>query len=89
MKLVAALLTLMLPMSAAVAQAPPPAPAQPPEPPGAAALQMRAYDRTKFCIYANNFYTEGAVVAQATRQMMCAKPQAGPATADLSWQPAR
>ena len=89
MRLAVALLACMLPMSTALAQTPPPSPAQLPEPPGAAALQMRAYDRAKFCIYASSFYTEGAVVAQATRQMMCAKAQAGPASSDLSWQPAR
>ena len=89
MRIAVAVLACIIPVSAAVAQTPPPAPAQPPEPPGAAALQMRAYDRAKFCIYASSFYTEGAVVAQATRQMACAKAQAGPASNDLSWQPAR
>lgn len=88
MKLAAAAMICMLPVSA-FAQTPPPVPAQPPEPPGSAAMQMRAYDRTKFCIYANSFYTEGAVVAQATRQMTCTRPQNGPPTNDLSWQPAR
>ena len=88
MRLAAAMLSCLIPMGAA-AQTPPPAPAQPPEPPGAALLQMRAYDRTKFCIYASSFYTEGAVVAQATRQMACSKAQGSPASNDLSWQPAR
>ncbi len=89
MRLAAAMLPFLIPMATAVAQVPPPAPAQPPEPPGAALLQMRAYDRTKFCIYASSFYTEGAVVAQATRQLACSKAQAGPASNDLSWQPVR
>ncbi|MGI4943761.1 MAG: DUF1496 domain-containing protein [Janthinobacterium lividum] len=89
MRLAAAMLSFLIPVGTAAAQTPPPAPAQPPEPPGAALLQMRAYDRTKFCIYASNFYTEGAVVAQATRQMACSKAQGGPVSNDLSWQPAR
>ena len=87
MRLAAAMLSFLIPVGTAAAQTPPPA--QPPEPPGAALLQMRAYDRTKFCIYASNFYTEGAVVAQATRQMACSKAQGGPVSNDLSWQPAR
>ena len=81
------MLSFLIAMATAAAQTPPSAPAQPPEPPGAAALQMRAYDRAKFCIYASSFYTEGAVVAQATRQMACSKAQGGPASNDLSWQP--
>ena len=89
MRLAAALLYCLIPVAAARAQTPPPAPAQPAEPPGAALLQMRAYDRTKFCIYASSFYTEGAVVAQATRQMACSKAQGGPVSSDLSWQPLR
>ncbi len=89
MKIAAAMLSFLIPMATAAAQSPPPAPAQPPEPPGAALLQMRAYDRTKFCIYASSFYTEGAVVAQATRQMACSKAQGGPSSNDLSWQPLR
>jgi len=89
MRLATAMLSCLIPMAAAAAQTPPPAPAQSPEPPGGALLQMRAYDRTKFCIYASNFYTEGAVVAQATRQMACSKAQGGPSSNDLSWQPMR
>lgn len=89
MRLAAAMLSFLIPMATAAAQAPPPAPAQPPEPPGSAPLQMRAYDRTKFCIYASSFYTEGAVVAQATRQMTCSKAPGGPSSTDLSWQPMR
>ena len=89
MRLLAATLSFLIPVATAAAQTPPPAPAQPPEQPGAAFLQMRAYDRTKFCIYASSFYTEGAVVAQATRQMACSKAQGGPVSSDLSWQPLR
>ncbi len=89
MRFAAAMLSFLIPMATAAAQTPPSAPAQPPEPPGAALLQMRAYDRTKFCIYASGFYSEGAVVAQATRQMTCSKAQGGPSSNDLSWQPMR